>query len=199
MSSLPAHAIVGLMLRAARLLLAPALALAGPLLAAPAQAATIAPTTTQDVVALDGQCSLREAISAANDDVAGGAPECTSGSGADIIELAPASTYVLDRVGSEDLNGGGDLDVLEGLTIRPAGPGTATIVQTAADRVIDVRAESLVLERVRVTGGRAPAGQAGAAGSSAVGGAGADGGGIRCIGATQLALTGAAVFGNRAG
>ncbi len=50
-------------------------------------AATIPVTTTNPVVAADGQCSLIEAIDNANADAATHA-DCPAGSGADVIELA---------------------------------------------------------------------------------------------------------------
>ncbi len=57
-----------------------------------AYAATITVTTTDDELNVDGDCSLREAIQAANSDAAVDA--CTAGSGADVIEL-PAGAYTL--------------------------------------------------------------------------------------------------------
>jgi CSLREA domain-containing protein len=57
-------------------------------------AATITVTTQSDVTADDGECTLREAIIAANDDTASGvtAGECIAGSGADTIEFAITGT-----------------------------------------------------------------------------------------------------------
>jgi len=63
----------------------------------PAAAATITVTTTDPDPAPDGQCSLIEAIVNANTDTATYA-DCVAGSGADVIELASAATYVLDQV-----------------------------------------------------------------------------------------------------
>src|SRR3954454_5298916 len=50
-------------------------------------AAPIAVTSTADVLANDGQCTLREAVIAANTDKASGAlaGECPAGSGADTV------------------------------------------------------------------------------------------------------------------
>ncbi|UCC62760.1 MAG: DUF11 domain-containing protein [Anaerolineae bacterium] len=66
-----------------------ALILRGPM----AHAATIAVTSTADTVADDGQCTLREAITAANTDTASGdtAGECVAGSGDDAIDLTGVS------------------------------------------------------------------------------------------------------------
>jgi hypothetical protein len=131
--------------RAPRLCLVAATALAGFVFAGSAQAATINVDVVSDVVANDGHCSLREAVSSANNDSASGgaAGECPAGTSSDVVLLASASTYRLERVGIDDDNTGGDLDVLHALTIRPGGPGEATVVQTAGDRVIDVHAESV--------------------------------------------------------
>ena len=56
-----------------------------------ARAATINVTTTDDEVNSDGDCSLREAIRAANLDQA--VDGCTAGNGADTITL-PTGNYV---------------------------------------------------------------------------------------------------------
>ena len=63
---------------------------------APVYAESIAVNSTADVVADDGVCTLREAITAANTDTpSGSAPgECPAGNGADTITL-PAGTYTL--------------------------------------------------------------------------------------------------------
>jgi CSLREA domain-containing protein len=70
---------------------------------------TIIVTTTNDELNSDGDCSLREAIRAANLDIAIDA--CSAGSGTDTI-VVPAGTYTLTIVGSDEDNGlTGDLDV----------------------------------------------------------------------------------------
>ena len=68
-----------------------------------AHAATITVNTATDVVANDGQCSLREAITAANTDTASGATggECAAGSGDDTITL-PLGTYTLAISGASE-------------------------------------------------------------------------------------------------
>lgn len=68
-----------------------------PLLFAVAFAAELTVTTTSDVTADDGLCSLREAVVAASTDVASGssAGECGAGGNTDTIYL-PAGTYYLD-------------------------------------------------------------------------------------------------------
>src|SRR5687767_9857103 len=93
-------------------------ALAGMLiaLALPASAfsAQVDVTAGGDAFAADGQCTLREAISAANSDNTGPNGDCVrTGDGADVIEIPARSTpYTLARAGAkEDSNATGDLDV----------------------------------------------------------------------------------------
>lgn len=74
-----------------------------------AQGATeITVTTTDDELNHDGDCSLREAIQAANTDLAVDA--CPAGNGHDTIML-PAGTYTHTLAGFEDENLAGDLDI----------------------------------------------------------------------------------------
>jgi len=88
-----------------------------------AQAAGITVNSTLDIVANDGLCTLREAITAANTDTESGVTpgECGPGSGADIITV-PAGTYTLDF--------GSQLVIETDVTL--IGAGTAfTIVQAS--------------------------------------------------------------------
>jgi CSLREA domain-containing protein len=64
--------------------------LAGAVTTTPARAASIVVNSNADTVTNDGSCTLREAIIAANTDVASGAlaGECAAGSGADTITFA---------------------------------------------------------------------------------------------------------------
>lgn len=85
----------------------------------------IAVTTTADDVAVNGNCTLREAILAANTDSAVDA--CAAGHGADTI-VVPAGVYVLSLLGPADDTGyTGDLDLLGALTIRGSGAGVTII------------------------------------------------------------------------
>jgi CSLREA domain-containing protein len=102
----------------------------------PTYAAGIAVTTTTDELNSDGDCSLREAIQAANTDTAVDA--CPAGSGADTITL-PAGTYTLTLAGAgEDANATGDLDITGDVTITGAGAGTTIIDGNATDRVLQI-------------------------------------------------------------
>ncbi|MBK9711279.1 MAG: Ig-like domain repeat protein [Kouleothrix sp.] len=95
-----------------------------------ALAATFTVTKTADTNdgACDADCSLREAIVAAN-----------AAAGADVITL-PAGTFTLTRAGVDNTAANGDLDVTGPLTINGAGQGS-TIIEagsgssTAIDRV----------------------------------------------------------------
>jgi CSLREA domain-containing protein len=105
------------------------------------QAATqITVTTFADELNADGDCSLREAINAANLNTA--VDGCAAGSGDDVIALA-AGTYVLTIAGSDDANASGDLDIAptvstERLTIQGAGAGLSLIDGNQLDRVFHV-------------------------------------------------------------
>jgi len=130
--------------------------LAGVLLTNPARAATIAVTTTDDELDADGDCSLREAIRAANLDVPVDA--CPAGAGADEV-VVPAGTYTLAIAGiAEDGGLTGDLDVTADLTITGAGAGTTIIDGGGLDRVfhVDPRGDriAVTLRGVTIQNGR---------------------------------------------
>ena len=95
-----------------------AVVLAGGALASPAAApaAVLQVTTVVDVDAAEGQCSLREAIIAANGDVA--YRECPAGAGADEIEITVAGTIALVA----DLP-----QVQQALNVRGLGPAESVI------------------------------------------------------------------------
>lgn len=102
-------------------------------LPAAASAAVIFVNLKTDVVADDGRCSLREAVTAANTDKASGRKlgECAAGSRppfVDVIQLR-RGVHVLSRgpVG-EDGNVGGDLDITGPVVIQ--GKGVKTFVQS---------------------------------------------------------------------
>jgi CSLREA domain-containing protein len=163
-----------------------------------AGAATIGVTTQADALAADGQCSLREAVMSADNDVPPfpGAGECAAGSGADAIVL-PAGTYKRTRAGSDDNDSNGDLDVTGTTTVTGAGAATTTIDAAQIDRVIDVLpGGDLTLERVTISGGRTANG-AGGASAGAFGSPGEPGGGVRSHGV--LVLIDCVVTGNRTG
>jgi hypothetical protein len=127
-----------------------------------AQAATITVSTTQDVIAKNGVCSLREAVISANtDSAAASGGDCVAGSGDDTIVL-PAGTYRLTLRGNEDSSFSpldndatvNDLDVTSDATIEGAGAASTIIDANGIDRAFDGYAD-LQLEGLTITGGRA--------------------------------------------
>jgi CSLREA domain-containing protein len=126
-----------------------------------AEAAAITVTTEDDEDNTDlSECSLREAITAANTDSAYGG--CPAGSGDDIITL-PAGYYTLTIDGTnEEDNATGDLDITSSLTINGEGEGI-TIIQGGSnstngiDRVLDTHGlHTVEINDVRIRYGRAP-------------------------------------------
>src|SRR3989338_4354621 len=118
--------------------------------ATPVLAATFTVTKIADTndCVCDADCSLREAIGAAN-----------ALPGADVITL-PAGTYTISIGGTgEDLNATGDLDITGDLTISGAGD-TSTIIDGAAiDRVLTVFPGATVfIDSVTVRNGNPGAG-----------------------------------------
>jgi CSLREA domain-containing protein len=148
-------------------------------LSAPAAyAATITVNTTSDELNADGDCSLREAIRAANSDVAVDA--CPKGSGADTIDL-PAGTYILALPGSsEDASLTGDLDITADVTIVGAGKGSTSIEGNSLDRVLQTSGNVHISE-VTITGGDS----------------GTDAGGGILVGGGALTLSNSRVRANR--
>src|SRR4051795_4861060 len=143
--------------------------------AAPAHAAAIhVNVLTDNVISTDGFCSLREAVSAANDNTPSGpsAGECPAGDpdnvATDTIAL-DAGTYVLTRDftpgNTEDANVEDDLDIKSSVKIQGQGPAATTIQsQTGVSRVIQVLSgfpnppPAVTIDGVTITGGRvAPA------------------------------------------
>jgi CSLREA domain-containing protein len=115
-----------------------------------ARAAAISVTTTADELNTDGDCSLREAIRAANEDISIDA--CGAGSGADTISL-PAGTYILTLPGTgEDAALTGDLDITEDLTLDGAGKTNTTIDGNGLDRVLSISGD-VQISGVTITGG----------------------------------------------
>ncbi len=144
---------------------------------------TITVSTTADDTTVNGNCTLREALIAANTDTAVDA--CPAGNGADTILLSGA-TYTLTIPGTiEDAAATGDLDVTSTVTIRGTGAST-TIIQagtsnpvtgacsSCVDRVFDVRGGgALTVERATIRHGSLTS---------------ADGGGVRVIAGSTLTI-----------
>jgi CSLREA domain-containing protein len=146
--------------------------------------ATITVNTTADELNTNGNCSLREAITNANNDAAT-YPDCTAGSGADTINL-PAGIYTLTIAGAgEDANATGDLDATDaaGLTMVGAGAASTLINANGLDRALHAVAGPLTLQDLTIQNGNA-------AGANS-------GGGV--LAASTLNLTGTRFLSNTAG
>jgi CSLREA domain-containing protein len=137
-----------------------------------AQSATFTVTRTDDPQpgACDSDCSLREAVLAAD-----------AAAGGDTIVL-PAGHFRLGIAGTaEDAAATGDLDLTKNVTIAGAGARATTIDALGIDRVLDVASGvTAVVKDVTITGGQLAG----------------DGGGIRNAG--MLTLLRDTIAGNRA-
>ena len=118
------------------------LATAAALVPAGADGATIEVDTTNDELNADGDCSVREAVQAANTNQA--VSGCVKGqaSQSDTVKLEPGEQYVLDIASTdEDANANGDLDITGGgpVTIKGNSRGMLgpAIYASAGDRAID--------------------------------------------------------------
>jgi CSLREA domain-containing protein len=101
-----------------------------------AQSAVITVNTFDDEVADDGNCSLREAIRAANLDMPVDA--CPAGTGTDSIYL-PTGAYTLSIAGAgEDMGMTGDLDIRSDMNISGSGEGATIVDGGGLDRVFHV-------------------------------------------------------------
>lgn len=133
-----------------------ALALSGGLFE-PASATTIVVTTTADDYAegANGNCSLREAVIAANSDAPVDA--CPAGAGADTIELS-AGTFMIGpapRDLSTDGPSIGDLDIRGDVTLVGAGAGVTVLDGQRKTRLLDVHAgnHTVVVRDLTITNG----------------------------------------------
>jgi CSLREA domain-containing protein len=108
--------------------------------------------TTADSVAVDGRCSLREAVLAAN--TRSNVDTCDGDHAGGMIVLPPGRYALTIQGRAEDAAATGDLDVTGSMTFRGAGAGRTTIDASGIDRAIDVRpGGALRLYRLTVTGG----------------------------------------------
>lgn len=121
------------------------------------ESATIPVTTSQDELNTDGDCSLREALVAANTNSPVDA--CPAGLGADEI-LLPVGNFRLTLRGDDDDANAGDLDILEAVTIHGAGKDQTILdAQNLQDRIFhilasgDVDISRLTIQNGMETGG----------------------------------------------
>jgi len=107
------------------------------------QPTTISVNTTNDDFTNNGNCSLREAIHAANTNSTVDA--CPAGDGVDTI-LLPAGVYTLSIIGAnENADATGDLDLTSDMTIHGAGADTTIIDGHQLDRVFDIQPLATIL------------------------------------------------------
>ena len=153
---------------------------------------TIEVNTFEDELNIDGNCSLREAIQAANTDQK--FDECPAGQGADTIELPPG-TYTLWLPGAdEEGNATGDLDIHSDLALHGVWSGVTIIDGNQLDRVLHVHGGAAVqVSGVTIRNGLTPSGLDDQNG----GGDGGDGGGIWNEG--NLALLDCSILANHTG
>lgn len=148
-----------------------------------AQAATITVSSTADNVTNDANCTLREAVIAANTDAA--YRGCTAGSGTDTISV-PAGTYTLALTGpNENAAATGDLDITANASIQGATAATTIINGGAIDRVFHLPNSgiTLTLNNLTVRNGNVP-----------TGGPAGDGGGGTMVGLGATLIVSNCVF-----
>jgi len=118
----------------------------------PVHAAVIAVNTIDDEDNTDGDCSLREAIHAANNNVARDA--CVAGSGTDVIDLTGVTgTIILS---------GYDLEIYDNLTINGSGADKLTIDGNYDGRVFNIWAATVVvISDVTIADGNSTGGDGG--------------------------------------
>lgn len=122
--------------------------------------AVIIVNTVEDELIDDGNCSLREAIRAANLDT--GIDACLVGNGADIINL-PAGTYTLTLLGKNEEAGlMGDLDITAPLTINGTDPASTIVDGNDIDRVFHILNTTMMFSGVTIRHGRLGKGESGA-------------------------------------
>ena len=160
---------------------------------------TVTKTADTNDGACNADCSLREAISAAN-----------ANPGADSITV-PAGNYVLTLLGSgEDFAATGDLDIRGGVTLTGAGAATTIIdgngTSVAPDRVLHIISGSVSISAITIQNGNsgdfgggifAFSGPLTLTNSMLTGNSASNGGGI--FNSTTTTLTNSTLSGNSAG
>ncbi len=114
--------------------------------------AQISVTTTDDELNVDGDCSLREAVEAANTN--GPVDNCVDNSGNyDVISL-DAQMYTLSILGfNEDANQTGDLDITEDVTIEGVGPWQTIINAADIDRALHILSGFVIVRNLTIIDG----------------------------------------------
>ncbi len=141
------------------------------------EAATISVAAGSVTIAADGQCSLREALTNANDD-AQTHTDCSAGSGADTLQLVAGATYTITDIDNTLYGFNGLPAVTSVITID----GNGAVIER--DAIANFRlfavdsGGSLTLEDLWLTGGNAIGGTGGSGEPSDDGGGGGGGGGL---------------------
>ncbi len=129
-------------------------------LASPEPQAELHVTTSNDAIALDGECSLREAVLSMNSGVAG---DCGPVATTSTIRL-DAGFFGLGDAGDVDEPlpdaNVGDLDILAPMKIIGAGADATVLASAGGDRHFEVFASGVLIEGVRLFGGEQTAGGA---------------------------------------
>ena len=110
--------------------------------AAPAQAATMTVTTTDDELNADGDCSLREAVEAANTNTA--VDTCPAGGAASDTIAVPAGTYGLTLGSGDPYNPADGLVITSDLELVGAGVGITILDGNEMGKIVLVRTGSTV-------------------------------------------------------
>ena len=136
-----------------------------------AHGAEIAVTTEADLIAADGLCSLREAVTAARDNAPYQGCPAGAAAGTDAILLG-AQAYVLSLPGAGEANNlTGDLDTgVQALRVVGRGAGVTAVDAAGIDRAFEVaEGGSLALEDLTVRNGRGGPGDPGEQGGAVLG------------------------------
>ena len=121
-----------------------------------AYGATLNVNTAVDAFDVGGTCSLREAIDSANKNQSLHGCIASGAYGSDTINV-PAGDFVLTRVGSDNTDALGDLDILDNVILIGAGPGVTNIRgDTSApnadrDRILHVVTNGISVELRNLT------------------------------------------------
>lgn len=142
-----------------------------------AGAATINVAPGSVAVAVDGNCSLLEALESANADLAPNA-DCTDGIGADDVVLAAASTYTLNAIASTTIGNNGLPAITSDVNLNGNGATITRDPMAPTFRIVFVESGTSTFSNLTISNGVAD-----------VVGAGSNGGGIYATSTTGLTLT----------
>ncbi|MBI5715247.1 MAG: CSLREA domain-containing protein, partial [Chloroflexi bacterium] len=167
---------------------------------------TIVVNTLTDELNNNGNCSLREAIKAANTNLPVDA--CIPTGGSDTITFSVNGTFTMSITGTDDTGLTGDYDITESLTIIGNGAANTIISGNSVDRVFHILAGTVSLSEMTISNGNPGTGISG--GGVLVGGGAAalsnvkvinntaaEGGGVR-VNAATMTISGSTFNSNTA-